>query len=57
MQNDTYLEVNLRLLSSNHTKSMYGPVIKQEFLTALLEMSNNKSPGSDGSNVEFYEIF
>ena len=58
MQIDAYLEeVNLRSLSSNQTESMSGPVTKQECLTALLKMSNNKSPGSDGFNVEFYKFF
>ena len=58
MQVDAYLEeVNLRALSSNQTESMSGPVTKQECLTALLKMSNNKSPGSDGFSVEFYKFF
>ena len=48
MQIDACLkEVNLRSLSSNQTV----PVTIQECLTALLEMSNNKSPGSDGISV------
>ena len=54
MQTDAYLEeVNLRPLSSNQTESMSGPVTKQECLNALLQMSNNKSPGSDGFTMEF----
>ena len=36
---------------------MFGPVTKQECLTALLEMSKNKSPGSDGFSVQFYKFF
>ena len=58
MQIDAYLEeVNLRSLSSNQTESMSGPVTKQQCLTALLKMSNNKSPGLDGFSVEFYKCF
>ena len=58
MQIDAYLEeVNLRPLSSNQTESMSGPVTKQECLTALLKMSNDKSPGLDGFSVEFYKCF
>ena len=58
MQIDAYLEeINLRQLSSNQIESMYGPVTKQECLTALLKMSNNKFPGSDGFSVEFYKLF
>ena len=58
MQIDVYLEeMNFRSLSSNSTESMSGPVIKQERLIALLKMSNNKSPGSDGFSVEFYKVF
>ena len=50
-------EVNLNPLSSNQTESMSGPVTKQECLTALHKMSNNKSFGSDGFSVEFYKGF
>ena len=49
--------MNLRPLLSNQTESMSGPVTKQECLTALLKMSNNKSPGLDGFSVEFYKCF
>ena len=58
MQIDAYLEeVNLRPLSSYQTESISGPVTKQEYLTALLKMSNNKSPGLGGFSVEFYKCF
>ena len=58
MQIDAYLkEVNLHPLLSNQTESMSGPVTKQECLTALLKMSNNKSPGLDGFSAEFYRCF
>ena len=58
MQVDAYLEeVNLRPLLSNQTESMSGRVPKQECLTALLKMSNNKSPCLDGFSVEFYTFF
>ena len=40
-------------LSSNQTESTSGPVTKQECLTALLKMSNDKSPDSDGFSVKF----
>ena len=53
-----YLEEEyLRPLPSNQTESMSGPVTKQKCLIALLKMSNNKSPGSDGFSVEFYKFF
>ena len=51
------LEVNLHSLLSNQTESMSGPVTKQECLTALLKVSNNKSPGSDGFSVNIYKFF
>ena len=57
MQIDAYLEVNLRPLSLNQTESISGPVTKQKYLTALLKMYSNKSPGSDGFSVELYEFF
>ena len=36
---------------------MTGPVTKQECVTALLKMSNNKSPDSGGFRMEFYKFF
>ena len=58
MQIDAYLEeVNLRPLSSNQIESICGQVTKQECLTALLKISNNKSPGLNGFSVEFYKCF
>ena len=44
MQIDAYLEeVNLRLLSSNQTESMCGPVTKLECWTNLLNPLRDKS--------------
>ena len=36
---------------------MEGPITIQEALKALKNMSNNKSPGSDGFTAEFYNSF
>ena len=34
-----------------------GPLTEKECQTAILKMKKNKSPGSDGLSVEFYQAF
>ena len=34
-----------------------GPILENELLKALKNVSNNKSPGNDGLTKEFYEMF
>lgn len=33
------------------------PITEQDLLTALKQMNNGKSPGTDGLTVEFYKFF
>ena len=44
-------------LSEEHKSQCEGKLNDYECGCALLEMANNKSPGSDGLTVEFYKIF
>ena len=48
---------DIRKLNDNEKNSLEGPITTQEALKALKNMSNNKSPGSDGFTVEFYKFF
>lgn len=49
--------INEDLLNENDKNSCEGPITEAECFTALKEMSNNKSPGSDGITTEFYKLF
>ena len=44
-------------LSEEDSHSIEGPISVQEALHALKNMSNNKSPGSDGFTTEFFIFF
>ena len=44
-------------LSEEHKSQCEGKLNDYECGCALLEMANNKSPGSDGLTVEFFKIF
>jgi len=48
---------NLPILDSADVATCEGEITKDEILTALKQMENNKSPGSDGLTKEFYLTF
>ena len=48
---------NLTILNEEQHQSCEGEITKQELLNALKKMANNKSPGSDGYQAEFYKFF
>jgi len=48
---------NAPKLKDNLAKQCEGNLTESECYTALFGMKNNKSPGSDGLTVEFYQIF
>ena len=48
---------NLPQLSVEEQQICEGLITEGECIKALKEMSNGKSPGSDGFTVEFYKVF
>ena len=48
---------NAPKLKENLAKQCEGNLTESECYSALFGMKNNKSPGSDGLTVEFYQIF
>ena len=48
---------NAPKLKDNLAKQCDGNLTESECYTALFGMTNNRSPGSDGRTVEFYQIF
>ena len=44
-------------LSESKKQALEGKITKNEATTALKNMKNNKSPGSDGYTAEFYKFF
>lgn len=48
---------NIIQLNDTQRQSCEGLLTENECATALLDMQNNKSPGSDGITTEFYKIF
>ena len=51
-------EVNdINSLSENESRNLEGKITKQECESAIKNMKNNKSPGSDGIPIEFYKTF
>ena len=44
-------------LNDEQRASLEGKITKEETLLALKNMSNNKSPGSDGFTTEFFKFF
>ena len=55
----TYLETSntSTMLDDREKESLEGKITHIECETALKNMKNNKSPGSDGLSVEFYKTF
>ena len=44
-------------LNKNSSSELEGFISKEEALSALKLMKNNKSPGSDGFATKFYQFF
>ena len=47
----------INILDESMAKNLEGLITKHEALLALKSMKNDKSPGSDGFNVEFFKFF
>ena len=45
------------VLSDEESTLLEGPISMQETLSALKQMKNDKSPGSDGYTAEFFQLF
>ena len=54
---DFFNNTNLKQLTDDQKYSCEGKLSVNECGLALLNMNNNKSPGSDGLTTEFYKIF
>ena len=50
-------QVSIPVLTGEQSQTYEGPISENELLKALKNMSNNKSPGSDGLTKDFYETF
>ena len=48
---------NRKQLNEEEKSGLEGPITFQEMSTALKNMPNNKSPGTDGFTVEFFKFF
>ena len=58
LNSDTFFEkIKLKQLTDIQRNSCEGKLNMHECATALKEMKNNKSPGSDGLTTEFFKIF
>ena len=49
--------INIQSLSQEHSNNLEGLITRQEVLSALKRVKNDKSPGSDGNTVEFFMFF
>ena len=50
-------QISIPVLTGEQSQTCEGPILENELLNALKNMSNNKSPGNDGLAKEFYETF
>ena len=50
-------QISIPVLTGEQSKTCEGPILENELLKALKNMSNNKSPGNDGVTKEFYKTF
>ena len=55
--NDFLSDHEYNILTNSQKISIEGELSENEILTALKNMKNNKSPGSDGFTSEFYKFF
>ena len=54
---DFVTELNLPTITEEECKECDKPITSKECLTALSQLSNNKSPELDGLSIEFYKTF
>ena len=50
-------QISIPVLTEEQPQACKGPILENELLKALKNMSNNKSPGNDSLTKEFYETF
>ena len=50
-------QISIPVLTGEQSQTCEGPILENELLKALKNMTNNKSPGNDGLTKEFYETF
>ena len=50
-------QISIPVRTEEQSQTCDGPILENELLKALKNMSNNKSPGNDGLTKEFYETF
>ena len=50
-------QISIPILTGEQSQTCEDSISKNEFLKALKNLSNNKSPGNDGLTKEFYETF
>jgi hypothetical protein len=55
--NDILTETNITKLNDTQRNSLEGDISYNEATVVLKNMSNNKSPGSDGFTAEFFKVF
>ena len=55
--NDFVTELNLPTITKKECKGCDKSITSKECLTALSQLSNNKSPGLDSFSIEFYKTF
>ena len=50
-------QISIPVLTGEQSQTCEGPILENELLNALKNMSNDKSLGNDGLAKEFYETF
>ena len=50
-------QISIPVLTGEQSQTCEGPILENQLLKALKNMSNNKSPGNDDLTKEFYETF
>ena len=50
-------QISIPVLTGEQSQTCEGPILENELLKPLKNMTNNKSPGNDGLTKEFYETF
>ena len=50
-------QTDIPKLNKSETDNLEGIITKEEALSSLKNMKNNKSPGSDGFTIEFFKFF
>ena len=50
-------QISIPVLTGEQSQTCESPISENKLLKALINMSNNKSPGKNGLPKEFYETF